>query len=105
MTFSAPTAAALNPKLPARNTREISDLMFFMFITSFPANSRPLLCLTRERKYSRNNIFKTLDRALKDRGGAPQSNEKSRGLSILVSGPSILTALSLHVAIRTDNDR
>ena len=37
----------LKPKAPNRNTTDISDLMLFMFITSFPANSRPLLYETQ----------------------------------------------------------
>src|SRR5215831_9933773 len=45
MTLSAPADTALKPKAPVRNTTDISDLMLFMFITSFPANSR--LCYIR----------------------------------------------------------
>jgi hypothetical protein len=47
MALSAPAGTTLNPKVPVRNTTDTSGLMLFMFITSFPANSRPLLCLTR----------------------------------------------------------
>jgi hypothetical protein len=59
MTASAPADATQKPKAPVRKTTDISDLMLFMFITSFPANSWPLLYLTRAhrkkfptRKYS-----------------------------------------------------
>src|SRR4030095_15208441 len=47
MTFSAPADATLKPKAPVRKTTDISDLMLFMFITSFPANSWPLLYETQ----------------------------------------------------------
>src|SRR5439155_2775488 len=50
MRASASADATLTPKAPVRNTTDISDLMLFMFITSFPANSWPLLYLTRAHR-------------------------------------------------------
>src|SRR4029450_4392156 len=47
MTASAPADGTQKPKAPVKNTTDISDLMLFMFITPFPANSRPLLYETQ----------------------------------------------------------
>src|SRR4030095_10020860 len=102
MTFSAPADATLKPKAPVRKTTDISDLMLFMFITSFPANSWPLLYETqvfgKNSLKSFENCFPQTSFRIQDRAAEKYFRERV-GLPGKGAGTPSLRRISCLTAI------